>query len=210
MCNFANSPSFIAPESRSSSYGFPRGGEAGAQRLMRGFAQANKNVDYLGAAYCCLTADPHPPLQGTFSSREKANEGHRKRTAQILNDRKIIPRAIAPPGRAVIPRTLAPPGRAIVPRTLAPPCRAGIPSPSFNPTKKLVIASEARRSPDYSSPAQHYPTQEIATGYALAMTDLKCSAERASPQILNDRDIIPRIFVPPGAYPPRREESLSG
>ena len=71
-CNFANSPSFIAPERRSNRYGFPRGGEAGAQRLMRGFAQANKNVDYLGAAYCCLTADPHPPLQGTFSSREKA------------------------------------------------------------------------------------------------------------------------------------------
>ncbi len=31
-----------------------------------------------------------------------------------------------------------------------------------------------------------------------------------APQIWNDREIIPRIFVPPGAYPPRREESPSG
>ena len=189
MCNFANSPSFIAPESRSSSYGFPRVGEAGAQRLMRGFAQANKNVDYLGAAYCCLTADPHPPLQGTFSSREKANEGHRKRTAQILNDRKIIPRAIAPPGRA------------IVPRTLAPPCRAGIPSPSFEILRN-GIWSDLRLREDTSSTADAVPLP------------LKGKANKGprkrTAQTGNDRDIIPRIFVPPGAYPPRREESLSG
>ena len=92
---------------------------------------------YPDAAYSCLTADPHPPLQGTFSSREKANRAPAVHY-QVLNDRKVIPRTLAPPCRAVIHRTLAPPCRAVIPRTLAPPCRAVIPRTLAPPCRAVI------------------------------------------------------------------------
>ena len=238
---------------------------------------------YPGAAYSCLTADPHPPLQGTFSSREKANRAPAVHY-QVLNDRKVIPRTLAPPCRAVIPRTLAPPGseydtllfadanfpssvafrasfppiggsqsrgshcsakpsplwgegmrglpqgsertpgRNVIPRTLAPPGRTSTPTTSFKSAKPpdsrgnlyppllngggplAVEGFKNTYSLDYESPGRlrrPAPFNKGAKG--------RGSPERIrAPQIRNDMEIIPRIFVPPGAYPPRREESPSG
>ena len=146
--------------------------------------------------------------------------------------RAIVPRTLAPPGRAIVPRTLAPPCSkvynvnykhadmeapypALTGEVSAFGGAANIVPTSFKAAKPPDSRSElygfphrgetgAQRSPACSLPARQYPTQEIAAGYALAMTDFKCIAKRASPQLWNDRTI------PPGAYPPRREESPSG
>ena len=171
----------------------------------------------------CQSKGSHCSAKPSTLWREGAPKGRMRglpQGSECVLWRKVIPRTLAPPCSKVYNvnyryADMEAPYPALTDEVSAFGGAANIVPTSFRAAKPPDSRSElygfphrvetgAQRSPACSLPARQYPTQEIAAGYALAMTDFKCIAKRASPQLWNDRTI------PPGAYPPRREESPSG
>lgn len=132
-------------------------------------------------------------------------------SSQARNDRKIIPRTIAPPGRAVIPRTLAPPCKAKQNNLiLAPPgayphrLKGGgaLAAEGFNLGiwRKVVPRTLA-------PPCRAVIPRTLAPPGRAVLPGTLASPGRA---VIPGTLAPPGKNIPPGAYPPRREESPSG